>query len=212
MGFPPNDNGKMGFHSTWIGWILECICSATYYVLVNREPKGHMSPTRGIRQGDPLSPCLFLLYLEGLNGLIEHVVDRKHIKGFLLCRNGPKISHLFLAYDSLFFFRARLEDVQKIQEILDKYERAPGQKINSAKTTLFFSKTVIDSSKKEIKNLLGVLKIREYEKYLGLPVVIGRNKKASLNFIKDRVWGKLQQWKEKLLSQVGKRVLLKAVV
>ena len=102
---------KMGFHSTWIGWILECICSATYYVLVNREPKGHMSPPRGIRQGDPLSPCLFLLYLEGLNGLIEHVVDRKHIKGFLLCRNGPKISHLFLAYDSLFFFRARLEDV-----------------------------------------------------------------------------------------------------
>ena len=95
---------------------------------------------------------------------------------------------------------------------MDKYERAPGQKINSAKTTLFFSKTVIDSSKKEIKNLLGVLKIREYEKYLGLPVVIGRNKKASLNFIKDRVWGKLQQWKEKLLSQAGKRVLLKAVV
>ena len=67
--------------------------------------------------------------------------------------------------------------------------------------------------KKElVKYLLGVPKIKEYEKYLGLPIVVGRNKKASLNYIKDRVWGKLQGWKEKLLSQVGKEVLLKAVV
>lgn len=63
-----------------------------------------------------------------------------------------------------------------------------------------------------MKNLLGVPKIKEYEKYLGLCVVVGRNKKASLNYIKDRVWGKLRGWKEKLLSQAGKEVLLKAVV
>ena len=54
--------------------------------------------------------------------------------------------------------------------------------------------------------------MREYEKYLGLPTVVGRNKKASLNFIKERVWSKLQGWKEKLLSQAGREVLLKAVV
>ena len=60
--------------------------------------------------------------------------------------------------------------------------------------------------------MLGVPEIKEYEKYLGLPVVVGRNKKASLNYIKNRVWGKLQGWKEKLLSQAGKEVLLKAVV
>ena len=102
---------KMGFHLNWIGWISECICSATYFVLVNGEPKGHITPTRGIRQGDPFSPYLFLLCSEGLNGLIEHAVDRKHIEGFSLCRNGPKISHLFFANDSLLFCCARLEDV-----------------------------------------------------------------------------------------------------
>ena len=85
---------KMGFHSTWIGWILECLKSVTYSILVNGEPKGHNIPTRGIRQGDPLSPYLFLLCSEGLNGLIEHALDRKHIKGVSLCRNGSKISHL----------------------------------------------------------------------------------------------------------------------
>ena len=85
---------KMGFHSTWIGWILECLKSVTYSILVNGEPKGHNIPTRGIRQGDPLSPYLFLLCSKGINELIEHALDRKHIKGVSLCRNGSKISHL----------------------------------------------------------------------------------------------------------------------
>ena len=85
-----------------------------------------------------------------------------------------------------------MEDVRKIQEILGKYEVALGQKINSDKTTLFFSKNVSDSSKELVKNLLAVPEIREYEKNLGFPAVVGRNKKASLNYIKDRIWGKLQ--------------------
>ena len=149
--------------------------------------KGHFVPTRGIRQGDPLSSYLFLICSEGLNGLIEHAVANKHIEGVSLCRKGPKISHLFFADDSLLFCQARVGDVEKIQEILGKYERASGQKINSDKTTLFFSNNTSNVTKDEIKNLLGVAEIKEYERYLGLPTVVGRKKKVSLNFIKDRV-------------------------
>ena len=69
-----------------------------------------------------------------------------------------------------------------------------------------------EETKDAIKVLLGVPEIKQYKKYLGLPVVVGKNKRASLNYIKDRVWGKLQGWKEKLLPQAGKEVLLKAVV
>ena len=68
------------------------------------------------------------------------------------------------------------------------------------------------TTKNDIKIFLGVPEIKEYEKYLGLPTVVGRNRSTSLNFIKDRVWGKIQGWKEKLLSQASKEVLLKAVV
>ena len=105
-----------------------------------------------------------------------------------------------------------MEEVEKIQELLRKYEMASRQKINSTKTTIFFSKNVPMTIKELIQNSLGVPEIKEYEKYLGLPAVVGRNKKASLNYIKDRVWGKLQGWKQKLFSQEGKEVLLKAVV
>ena len=93
-----------------------------------------------------------------------------------------------------------------------KYELASGQKINQGKTTLFFERSVFPVLKNAIKNLLGVPEIKEYECYLGLPAVVGKNRRASLNYIKERVWGKIQGWKEKLLSQVGKEVLLKAVV
>ena len=93
------------------------------------------------------------------------------------------------------------------------YESTLGQQINQGKTTLFFSKAMAKEKKGEIFNFLGVLKIKEYEKYLGLPTVVGRrNKKDNLNYIKELVWNKLQGQKEKLLSQVGREVLPKVVV
>ena len=92
------------------------------------------------------------------------------------------------------------------------YENASGQKLNREKTTLFFSKATLEKRKLEIIEKLGVSEVKEYERYLGLPAVVGRNKKASLNYFKERVWTKLQGWKEKLISQVGRDVLLKAVV
>ena len=142
---------KMGFHSIWIGWILECIKFVTYSVLVNGEAKGHIIPTRGIHQGNPLSPYLFLLCSEGLNGLIQHAVDVGEVEGVFLCRNGPKISHLFFVDDSLLFCRVRIEDINTIQEILRKYEKASGQKINLEKTNLFFQQGCSQILQRSIK-------------------------------------------------------------
>ena len=179
---------KMGFEDRWIQLIYGCISFVSYSILVNGEPHGDIKPTRGLRQGNPLSPYLFLLVSEGLNGLIQQAVTVGDLRGFSLCRNGPRISHLFFADDTLLFCRAELREVQTIQNILHKYELASGQKINSSKTTLFFGKSVSLVSKNAIKNLLGVPEIKEYERYLGLPVVVGRNRRASLNYIKERIW------------------------
>ena len=90
------------------------------------------------------------------------------------------------------------------------YEQASDQQINRGKATILFSKAVTKERKEEISNFLGVQK--EYEKYLGLSAVVGKNRRASLNYIKEQVWNKLQRVEEQLLSQAGREVLLKAVV
>ena len=117
---------KMGFDDRWIQLIYGCISSISYSILVNGEPHGDIKPTRGLRQGDLLSPYLFLLVSEGLNGLIQQAVGVGDIKGFSLCCNGPRISHLFFAGDTLLFCRVELKEVQTTQNILQNYDLASG--------------------------------------------------------------------------------------
>ena len=97
-------------------------------------------------------------------------------------------------------------------EVLQACEMSLGQQINKAKTAIFFSHSTNEERRLMIKNTLGVEEIRSYEKYLGLPSLVGKNEKTSFNYIKERVWRKLQGWEEKLLSQVDREILIKAVV
>nr|XP_023906708.1 uncharacterized protein LOC112018414 [Quercus suber] len=84
--FLENVMWKMGFSERWIGLIMVCVRSVTYSVLVNGEPMGVIHPSRGLRQGDPLSPFLFLLCIEGLHGLINKAANNGDIHGFSLCK------------------------------------------------------------------------------------------------------------------------------
>jgi ribonuclease HI len=203
---------KMGFPPQIIALIMECLRTVSYSVLLNGETHGFFKPTRGLRQGDPLSPYLFLLCTEGFHGLLKAATASGDIHGVSISRYGPKLSHLFFADDSLLFCKANVQECQKVLDILSLYERASGQSINKAKTTLFFSKSTPAADQADIIRFLGVPVLKSYEKYLGLPSFIGRSKMKSFAFIKDRVWLKLQGWKERLLSQAGREILIKAVV
>ena len=145
---------KMGFCSRWIGLIMECVRTVSYSILVNGDPKGLINPTRGIRQGDPLSPFLFLLCTEGLHGLIKKAARAKEIYGFSICKRGPKLTHLFFADDSLLFCKANSHECGNVLKILAEYEEVSSQKINKEKTSLFFSKSTNNVVKEEIKNVL----------------------------------------------------------
>ena len=118
---------KMEFGERWVRLVMECISMMSYSILVNGEPKGEITPSRGIRQGDPLSSYLFLLCSEGLNRLIQGAVREDKIRGFSLCRNGPRNSHLFFVDDTLLFCRAKMGDLLALQDILNLYEQAFGQ-------------------------------------------------------------------------------------
>ena len=138
---------KMGFNERWIKLIMACVKTVSYSILVNGEPQGFIQPTRGIHQGDPLSPFLFLLCTEGLHGLIQHAANMGEIKGFPLCWRCPALTHLLFADESLLFCRATSDECRKIIDILEKYEGESGQKVNKNKTTIFFSKSTAEATK-----------------------------------------------------------------
>ena len=171
---------------------------------------GYIKPSRGLRQGDLLSPYLFLLCAMGLQGLVQKAKMEGSLKGVAICRQGPRVSHLFFANDSVLFCRAT--ECQRVLDILAVYERGMGQKINREKTNIFFSSTTSHQTQTRIQQLLGVPAISQYEKYLGLPALVGWAKKRSFIYIKERVWKKLKGWKEKLLSVAGREFLIKAII
>ena len=86
-----------------------------------------------------MSPYLFLLYAKGLFALIQSAVDRGQMEGVKICRGSPRLSHLFFADDSLIFCKAMLKECDGLQRLLTVYEKAFGQQLNRAKTSLFFS-------------------------------------------------------------------------
>ena len=202
----------LGLGDRLVKLIMSCISSVSYSMLLNGQPVGFIKPERGLRQGDPLSPYLFLMCAMGLQSLLHSAEMEGHIKGVAICRNGPRVSHLFFADDSILFCHAKKEECQKILDILAIYERGFGQKINRDKTNIFFSSNTPPDMKDRIQAILGVPAICQYEQYLGLQAFVGRAKKQSFIYIKERVWKKLQGWKEKLLSQAGREVLIKLVI
>ena len=118
---------QMGFNDRWVALVMECVTIVSYSLLVNGEPQGNIKPSRGIRQGDPLSPYFFLLCSESLHRLIQRAANLGEIKGVSICWNGPKLTHLLFANDSLLFCKATKQYCQKVMEILSTYERVRGK-------------------------------------------------------------------------------------
>lgn len=203
---------KMGFCDQWRAWIMKCITTVTYSVLINGEPTKKIIPKRGLRQGDPISPYLYILCTEGLSTLIKQNIQNQMIHGFKASRNGPAISHLLFADDSLIFFKANEEEGQNLSRILQVYQRASGQEINYNKSAITFSKGTPSSLQKNITKLFGITKIGGFGKYLGLPDHIGRRRKEAFHYITERIKNKLDSWYTNFLSPAGKEILLKAVI
>ena len=97
----------LGFAGSFVATIMSCIKSVSYSVLLNGVPGRTIKPRRGLRQGDSLSPYLFLLCAMGLQGLLHKAESDGPIRGVSICRNGPCVSHLFFADDNVFFCPAK---------------------------------------------------------------------------------------------------------
>lgn len=180
----------MGFPTRWVDRIMQCVSSVSYSFLINGKPSEVITPHRGLRQGDPLSPYLFLLCAEGLGAMIKKAHDRGLIHGVSIARDAPKVTHLFFADDSIIFTRANDQEASVLVDILKKYEDLSGQKVNIDKCEVSFSKNFEQQRKDSIRAILDMVEVEWHDKYLGLPTLIGRSKKVCFASIKDKIWKK----------------------
>ncbi|GAU51099.1 hypothetical protein TSUD_411800 [Trifolium subterraneum] len=162
--------GRMSFPTLWRKWIKECVCTATASVLVNGSPTDEFPLERGLRQGDPLSPFLFLLAAEGLHVLMEAVVDRHLFEGYRIGERDPvSVSHLLFADDTLLLGVKSWANVRALRAVLVLFETMSGLKVNFSKSMLV-GVNIPDSYLGEAASALCCKVGKIPFLYLGLPI------------------------------------------
>jgi hypothetical protein len=178
---------KMGFERIWIELTMMCVRTVSYGVIVNGKVCGSITPQRGLRQGDPISPYLFLLCAEVLRSLLTKANEEGTLLGVPSSRRGPSISHLFFADDNLLFCRSTMSQWNSLTRVLRCYEEALGQRLNNSKTSIFFSQNTLQEDKDVILADVGILATQCFDKYLGLPASVGRSRVSAFRGIIERV-------------------------
>lgn len=165
----------MGFDGKYIKWMMLYVTTVQYAVCFNGRLWGPIHPQRGLRQGNPISPYLFLLSAEGLSKSLTEAVTANAISGWRIFPTAPAISHLLFANDSFLFFKASNEEAARVKALLNEYKFLNGHAMNFQKSGVFFSANVRRDKQMEIAEVLGVYNDLGEGKYLGLPSLIGRS-------------------------------------
>jgi hypothetical protein len=163
------------------------ISSVSFSVLFNGSPLDEFRPSRGIRQGDPISPYLFLIAAEGLSGLLKQSRQSSLLKGIRVAPTAPAVNHLLFADDSLLFVKESHAGAIEVKEILEKYCLASGQQVNLDKYSVFFGKGCLEAIRQSVKVTLQVPNETLNEKYLGMPSDVGRSLNGAFKYLRDRV-------------------------
>ena len=171
--------------------IMSCVTTSSTSILLNGGALERFEPSRSIRQGDPLSPYLFILCMEYLG----HLIEQKCVAGDWIPLKASKdnvgISNLFFADDIILFSKADKRGCEAISEVLEKFCRESSQKVSSDKSRIYFSPNVSDELKEEICDRLGFWETNDIGKFLGFPIKHRGVPRNPYKFIEERVMNKL---------------------
>ena len=202
---------QLGFSPTFVNWILQCVTTVTSSILVNGSRIEQFFPTRGLRQGNPLSPYLFIICQKVLSRLFEQQFSLGNISGVRMNVLGPAITHVMFADDLMIFVKANRREVGRVNECLEDCCLWSGQKINREKSRILFSKLVKSDTKRWIKGEMQMKNLPIDAFYLGTPIFSSRSKTKDFNYLIDRIDSKLKGRKCKALSWAGRKILIKSV-
>ena len=200
----------IGIPHDMINWIKTCITTVHYTININGELHGFFQATQGIRQGDPLSPYLFVLAMEGLSGIINQSVRSSTFQYHWRCKP-TKITHLCFADDLMMFCHADIESIMVLKSSLDRFSKLSGLTINLAKSSLYLSG--VDGSL--CNNIMDNIDIHEASlpvRYLGVPLISTRLTHTDCLPLVERITSRITLWTSSSLTYAGRLQLIKSVL
>lgn len=167
--------------------IMNCVSQASSKVLVNGKKTPTFSHSRGLRQGDPLSPYLFNICLENLTDKINTATLQKDWTPFWVGKKKVPVSHLLFADDLLLFGRVDESTTFSIRDTLATLCDESGKKINEQKSRLFFSPNTPSDQKQLFQDTINVIESKDLGTYRGIPLSHKRPKRQEVQFVVDKV-------------------------
>ncbi|KAJ0493102.1 putative RNA-directed DNA polymerase [Helianthus annuus] len=201
----------MGFPDKWVNWIKGCLRSAKGSVLVNGSPTAEFKFKRGLRQGDPLSPFLFILAMQVLDMFMKRALSLGLFHGINLPNGGPVVSHLCYADAMLFIGEWSPHNVESLKYFLRCLYLVTGLKVNHNKCQIF-GVGVDEVEATQMARTLNCEVGKFPFTYLGVP--IGANMKRTTHWqpVVEKLQKRLSSWKARTLSFAGRVTLAKAVL
>ncbi|KAF5789658.1 putative RNA-directed DNA polymerase [Helianthus annuus] len=202
---------QMGFPNKWVDWVMATVTTAKASVLVNGSPTQEFVCHRGLRQGDPLSPFLFVIAMEALSRVVKKAVSLGLFHGIQCTSHGPSLSHFLYADDAVFLGEWSEVNARNINRVMRCFYLASGLKVNLGKSSLFG--VGVDDA--EVNNMAAILRCRKGNfpfKYLGLQVGANMNLIRNWRPVVDTFKSRLSVWKANTLSYGGRLTLLKSVL
>eukprot|EP00253_Pinus_taeda_P026517 PITA_26517 len=202
---------SFGFCRRWIYWIHNLISSPNFSILVNGIPSKPFSASRGLRQGDPLSPFLFILAAEGLGRFIKKERETGKIKGLKLWGHNLCLTHQQFVDDIMLFGEPTVKEVKHLRNFLDIFAEASGLEINKDKSRVFIFNSV-EQVKAHLTRLLGFRQGELPTKYLGNILDFSSKKMKNWQGILDKLSTKVANWAFRSLNIASRIVLAKSVL
>ncbi|KAM3360270.1 hypothetical protein P3S68_019982 [Capsicum galapagoense] len=203
---------RFGFSKTMINMIWRLISNNWYTMLVNGQTFGFFKSTRGLKQGDPLSPTLFRIVVEVLARGLNSLHEEDDFKGFGMPKWSKPINHLSYDDDTILFCLRHKESMKKMKKILQNYEFVSGQLINLSKSFVYLHEKVPPRDVSRIRRILQVAQGSFPFAYLGCPIFYGRNKKSHFEDLTKKISRRMLGWQNWLLSYGGRYILIFVVL